>query len=221
MSTYTYEPLDPSKREIRLIRILDPLRSSNSERVECIIKRVSLDSTPKYAALSYLWGINDTAKRITMNGNTFEISESLERTLQGLRDLRLGFDSGDVYWWWIDALCINQTNDVEKSTQVQQMCSIYKSADLVLVWLRDTAYCDKWAIRTLGVIFNEIDDLKFWDSTTDDPQLQHQRKDYLREFIHRASLEMEDFGSMPFFAADDKDWVRRRALGGYGSEPRV
>ncbi|KAI4926776.1 hypothetical protein J4E85_007071 [Alternaria conjuncta] len=40
-------------------------------------------------------------------------------------------------YFWIDALCINQSDDVEKSLQVQRMGDIYKNAKEVLVWLGD------------------------------------------------------------------------------------
>lgn len=37
--------------------------------------------------------------------------------------------------FWIDALCINQFDDDEKSVQVQRMGSIYENATDVLIWL--------------------------------------------------------------------------------------
>lgn len=36
---------------------------------------------------------------------------------------------------WIDAICINQTSDKEKSTQVAKMHHIYNKAQSVYVWL--------------------------------------------------------------------------------------
>ena len=36
---------------------------------------------------------------------------------------------------WVDALCINQADDVEKSAQVQEMLSIYKKASKVVAWI--------------------------------------------------------------------------------------
>lgn len=37
--------------------------------------------------------------------------------------------------YWIDALCINQQDEKEKSTQIQMMGRIYESAEKVVVWL--------------------------------------------------------------------------------------
>lgn len=36
---------------------------------------------------------------------------------------------------WVDALCIDQSNDSEKTQQVQQMGTIYKTAAAVVLWL--------------------------------------------------------------------------------------
>ena len=40
---------------------------------------------------------------------------------------------------WIDAICINQNDDDEKSSQVQRMGEIYGGAERVLVWLGSEA----------------------------------------------------------------------------------
>ena len=36
---------------------------------------------------------------------------------------------------WVDAICINQTDDSERSQQVRSMAKIYEDARRVLVWL--------------------------------------------------------------------------------------
>jgi hypothetical protein len=36
---------------------------------------------------------------------------------------------------WVDAVCINQSNDVEKSSQIPLMADIYRGASRVMVWL--------------------------------------------------------------------------------------
>ncbi len=39
---------------------------------------------------------------------------------------------------WIDSVCIDQTNDLERNSQVQLMREIYSKAQRVIVWLGDT-----------------------------------------------------------------------------------
>ncbi len=38
-------------------------------------------------------------------------------------------------WLWIDAICINQADTIEKGIQVYQMDQIYINATIVTVWL--------------------------------------------------------------------------------------
>ena len=40
--------------------------------------------------------------------------------------------SSEALYLWIDAICINQFDDAEKSTQVQDMANIYKDAEQVV-----------------------------------------------------------------------------------------
>jgi len=54
-----------------------------------------------------------------------------------LRDLRYKEEDRVL---WIDALCINQDDDVERGLQVQQMGSIYSMAERVLIWLGESCY---------------------------------------------------------------------------------
>ncbi|KAH6661902.1 heterokaryon incompatibility, partial [Halenospora varia] len=67
---------------------------------------------------------------LLIDGKIIYITASLDDALRQL--LSLGFTTIP---FWIDAVCINQNDDVEKSWQVQQMMRIYKRADFVLVWL--------------------------------------------------------------------------------------
>jgi hypothetical protein len=41
---------------------------------------------------------------------------------------------------WVDALCINQDDNVEQGKQVQQMGSIYSEAKRVIIWLGEATY---------------------------------------------------------------------------------
>jgi hypothetical protein len=40
-------------------------------------------------------------------------------------------------WFFIDALCIDQNNELEKSSQVQQMGEMYRCAEEVVTWIVD------------------------------------------------------------------------------------
>lgn len=63
-----------------------------------------------------------TKKRILVKPNLF-------RALKALRD------SEQEVAVWVDAICINQSNQAEKESQVSRMAEIYSTADLVAIWL--------------------------------------------------------------------------------------
>ncbi|KAF5020297.1 hypothetical protein F66182_7673 [Fusarium sp. NRRL 66182] len=127
-SLYTYRPL-LSSQETRLAVIEpagdldDPLRLS--------LKRISLNSLrrTRYEALSYVWGSITGDRRLYCDGKLLYVTSNCE---SALRHLRLKKRQRVV---WIDALCINQSSNAEKSRQVPLMGGIYESASRVIIWL--------------------------------------------------------------------------------------
>lgn len=77
-----YSPLDITAAEIRVIHLLpgntrDPIRTA--------IRTVSLDDTPQYEALSYVWGSPQNKKQIYVEDQIFDVSINLEAALRALR----------------------------------------------------------------------------------------------------------------------------------------
>jgi hypothetical protein len=60
----------------------------------------------------------------------------------------------DAQYYWIDAICINQSSMPEKSAQVSVMGHIYDKAGLVLVWLGPKDVFSDEAIDVLEIIAN-------------------------------------------------------------------
>ncbi|KAI1460146.1 heterokaryon incompatibility protein-domain-containing protein [Annulohypoxylon moriforme] len=81
-----------------------------------------------YEALSYTWGAPVFSFPIRINRIQFFITENLD---SALRHLRL---SDSNRYLWVDALCINQFDNKEKSIQVGRMLSVYKKARRVVAW---------------------------------------------------------------------------------------
>ncbi|KAH7397136.1 heterokaryon incompatibility protein-domain-containing protein [Pyrenochaeta sp. MPI-SDFR-AT-0127] len=122
-----YKPLDTTKNEIRIVRILadaDP-----DYDIGCELSVVSLDDRSLYRALSYTWGAANDTLPIRLNGHRFEVTRNLKRALQRLR----AFDTEIPIW--IDAICINQTDIIERMYQVQLMRYIFESPMEVIVYL--------------------------------------------------------------------------------------
>jgi len=130
---FKYQPL-ACEDEIRLVEILPP--RENSDKVELRIQHEALAVKPKYEALSYEWGSpNGDTFIIWVNDCPFMIRQNLWLALRRLR-LRSGERQ---YLLWIDAICIDQSNVLEKNCQVSQMGAIYSQASTLLIWLGDAS----------------------------------------------------------------------------------
>lgn len=121
-----YKPLNTSQRETRLVTIL-PGRFDDA--VYCELHVISLSSSPVYDALSYVWGDLRITREIFVQGTAHQVTANLEVALRYLRQV----DKPRALW--IDALCINQNDIPERSSQVAQMGHIYRGAREVVAWL--------------------------------------------------------------------------------------
>ena len=133
--------LAPIELEMRHMTIEDPPEMTYTAMVtEWETKR----GTPSaYKALSYTWG--DATKDchlVKLDGTEVPIGANLESALRNLR-------ARGVTPLWVDAICINQSDDVEKSIQVRLMSKIYESAFMVIIWLGEARATTALAINFL------------------------------------------------------------------------
>ncbi|KAL9615845.1 MAG: hypothetical protein Q9160_009213 [Pyrenula sp. 1 TL-2023] len=133
---FGYSPLDITKQEIRLLRIVKIL----NDRVECVLEHASGETLLRrpYYALSYCWGDQTRRKSISVNGKKLEVGPNLFEALKALH-YYLSTEDDVPSWIWIDAICLDQQNDAEKATQVPRMDRIYQEAKRVLIWLGSEA----------------------------------------------------------------------------------
>ena len=72
-----FEPLDPGRSEIRLVTV-----TCNSVGcLRCVLTKHSLDDNPVYFALSYVWGLANDTRPITLNGQRFDSTKNPVETL--------------------------------------------------------------------------------------------------------------------------------------------
>jgi hypothetical protein len=117
---------------MRLIRV-DP--GTVSSPISCMLVEASLDQrADAYLALSYAWGDPKKTRQIACDGKPLQVTESLIAAMRQLRERYPG------RLFWIDAICINQQDPVERAAQVQLMRDIYQSADNVVIYLGEN--CD-------------------------------------------------------------------------------
>ncbi|KAL1633876.1 hypothetical protein SLS58_010932 [Diplodia intermedia] len=146
----------PLWAECRSIRVLDldPIspaeqvskekESHTDDRTEHplsgTLRVVSLSKSPKFTALSYVWGAGPSAgggaialRNATGGGGGDFCSLGLtENCHSALTQLRRRYGSITV---WVDSICINQEDQQEKSSQIPLMKEIYTWASPVYVWL--------------------------------------------------------------------------------------
>jgi hypothetical protein len=123
MEPSTYSPLSHENREIRIVTIVPSLEPSLP--IRCTTCKASLNSSPYYLALSYAWG---DPTPIFLDDIEIQVTTNLEAALRHIR-------APSELPCWVDAICINQSDPVERGQQVQLMRDIYSEATEVIVWL--------------------------------------------------------------------------------------
>lgn len=57
---------------------------------------------------------------------------------------------------WIDAICVNQNDLIERSKQVQRMANVFTQATRVVVWLGEESHNSKHAMENLKMVSTKI-----------------------------------------------------------------
>ncbi|KAF7187006.1 Heterokaryon incompatibility protein 6, OR allele [Pseudocercospora fuligena] len=111
------------------IRLLKLLPGQNDDPIACKLVRSTLVGSPPYDALSYTWGDASERRPIQVNDVEVLVTTNLELALRALRRPNCS------RVLWVDALCINQHDITERSSQVREMGHIYGCAERVIIWL--------------------------------------------------------------------------------------
>ena len=113
---------------------------------------------PAFEALSYTWGSQQdlvTAEIISHYGGGGGHTVFTRRNLAAaLRSLRY---PDKVRTLWVDAICINQSNPEERSSQVKHMSQIYKLAQRVIIWLGPSNSSTATAVHTLRYLGSQLE----------------------------------------------------------------
>lgn len=128
---YKSLPLTPDSKCIRVLDVAAP--SHQQAPLTGNLRVVNLDDQPSFTALSYCWGVPASAMPCSITCGVFDIPlmPSAHSALSHLRQ-KIG-----AFTIWVDALCIDQDNEVEKSYQIPLMGRIYSQASSVYVWIGD------------------------------------------------------------------------------------
>jgi len=127
-TAHAYEPLQ-GPNHIRLISLLPALRPDEAIRFSFLTGDL-LELETQYEAISYTWGEPLlTFPLYVDDGTHVKVTVNLDHAL---RRLRL---PATTRLLWADAVCIDQSNDAEKGTQIPLMTQIFRNAKGVLAWV--------------------------------------------------------------------------------------
>jgi Heterokaryon incompatibility protein (HET) len=147
-------------RQIRLIN----LRPRDGGHLQCSLETVDLDNAPSFTALSYTHG-PPVAPKVQDCDETVHpvplICDGRELLIQpNLASALKQFDQLDKHGrYWIDAVCINQQDMLERCAQVMMMGDIYFTADRVLIWLGEEDRDSKIAVIFMEQMLPIFEDL--------------------------------------------------------------
>ncbi|KAK8189987.1 heterokaryon incompatibility protein-domain-containing protein [Phyllosticta capitalensis] len=166
---YRYRPLR-SSATTRLVLIHPQSGTASGIAIELI--EAFPNGSTKYDALSYTWGEEKPDKFVTCKGRRVAVTKNLLEALKRFRHPE------KPVTMWIDQLCIDQDNMLERNRQVAMMGRIFACAEKVIVWLGEDMQVDsngsrldlKPGLRLAKQILDMLHDdpeLKFdWDCLT-------------------------------------------------------
>jgi hypothetical protein len=116
--------------------------------IKCQLFNYSLETgqgNHRYEALSYVWGDSKNTVPISIGRQPFHVTKNLHSALLSLRNHSM------ERILWVDAVCIDQTNNEEKESQIQSMVKIYSQANCVVVWLGEDADDSQQALEEIRI----------------------------------------------------------------------
>lgn len=128
------------------------------EPIRCSLSEISLkDASSKFLALSYCWNSSAAEQTIWCDGLPLKVTANLFAALRNARprnsDVRL----------WIDQVCVDQANIIDRNEQVSKMGHIYRAATGVIVWLGEESPGSSAAMELPRKI------KRYWRSLLEDP----------------------------------------------------
>lgn len=156
-----------------------------------------IDECPPYIALSYVWGTDEPSHEIRLNNRVFLVRDNLWHALSRLADQpSWDLENKQVQYFWIDALCINQKDLLERGHQVDLMGLIFSRAYMAIAWLGLAEYESDLAMEIPGPNLLTLDE--------EDRAVFHQN--YSRYDMERC---IEDLLSRDYFS---RMWVVQEVL---------
>jgi len=162
VSSETAAPQTPKpQRPIRLLRLR---RGNFDDDIRVELENATIDELedqgsekPYFEALSYVWGPRDNPAFVWIGERMLPVTQNLAIALRHLR-----YNDEDAMFW-IDAICIDQSNTTERSRQVALMKDIFCLAPMVVFWLGPEGDDSSYALE----LIHNLGEKTSYDPTTD------------------------------------------------------
>lgn len=155
----TLYPARLGAREIRLIHL--ECSAHPNARLRLRLTKWAMDNAPAFEALSYVWGSADTKVPVDCNNEPLSVTQNLVEALMARRKLMRNGNHERLLW--VDAVCINQADLVERAQQVQLMGEIFGKADTVWISLGGEDHVHRSALPLIQLIYDSCLDLATQD----------------------------------------------------------
>ena len=193
MFTYVALP-DPSKQ----FRLISFQPSSDDTRIDCQLEVHDIANSPPYYAISYHYGDSSAVDTILVNGQETQVNRNCWHALHQVRaQSRSGL-------FWVDSVCINQSDVNEKSLQVHRIAAIFSGAEQVWACFGPASGDSDFLLHKLASF--PAEDPTF---TTKTP-FAERSDDLQRRTVHwmislgddfgRFATALKAFGARPFFS---------------------
>lgn len=130
--TESIYPTFMDSKTIRLLRFSQ--KRDGSFKGE--LRAFPLNEAPPFNTASYVWGMQTHSATMTFESTSSQQSLPVLSSLAPfLAMVSQSKDFGEKDWWWIDSICINLDDKLERGAQVKIMGDIYRKARRTIVWL--------------------------------------------------------------------------------------
>ncbi|RSL80766.1 hypothetical protein CEP51_006330 [Fusarium floridanum] len=218
---YASYSLPSAATHIRLIELFPSNPAATSEsagshfssHLSCHLIITPISEPKGYKAVSYTWGTSERTCSLDISGANLPITPALDTALRHLRR------RDEPIILWVDQICIDQSNHVEKADQVLLMSDVYTKAEQVSVWLgpeadRSDELMDLWqkvGQRALDLGIQDYctrERMPLLQNITKDPNFDHPLTKGYHELVALAKPQFEDL-IQATVDWNDRFWFRR------------
>lgn len=194
-----YRPLPTDQKAFRLLT-LKPGKRNDLIRCTLHHSRLDVDPLPVYETISYCWGDASVRDVIKVGKRLVSVPAS---SAAALRRVRLQHSSRIV---WIDAVCINQEDFFECSSQVLLMRDVFSKGIRGLVYLGEDDVVDAFrAVRMISEdpgtveVFSKLADISSSDEFKTSPLWRTGRQAFTGDYSDNVVKELLKLYSLDWF----------------------